>query len=113
MKLSVQEVTQWLNEHQNHELLIRKKEDGDIDETELLLHKVSIGHLEKEDPTEYLATETVLLHGEGIVISDQSRASLPQGVYEIPINEHWKIKENGDYMEIETDRAIYTIQAKN
>lgn len=112
MEHSQEHVSQWLESLQNKAILICKREDGDLDEVDIQLQKVTIGKLKEEDPDEYVALKTLLLHGEGTIQSGRHEGPLPQDVYEIPYTDQWIVKEMGNSLEIKTERAIYTIQPK-
>jgi hypothetical protein len=112
MENSQEHVSNWIESHRNKSILISKKEDGDLDQVDLQLDKVSLGQLKEKDPDEYLSMNTLLLHGAGSIQSGVHSGVLPQDVYEIPITNQWVVKELGDTLEIRTERAIYTIKPK-
>jgi hypothetical protein len=107
------QLTNWLETQVARNLLIEKKEDGDLDRVELNLEKVSIGRLEEKDPDEYVSREAILLHGEGTIRSGGHEGPLPLDAYEIPITNSLTTSAMGNSMEITTERAIYTIQPQN
>lgn len=112
MEYGLTEVSQWLDAHKDNGLIIHKEEDGDFDQIELRLEKVSRGRLKEKDPDDYVPAETLLLHGDGTIIGEDIPAPLSQGVYEIPLTEGWKVEEIGNILHIQTDRASYAIQPK-
>jgi hypothetical protein len=113
MELSQEHVSHWLEAYQDKTIQICKNEDGDLDEVDIKLQKVTIGKLKVEDPDDYVALNTLLLHGKGTIRSGGNDGSLPQNVYEIPLTDQWIVREQGNQLEIKTERAIYTIEPKN
>jgi hypothetical protein len=112
MQYSQEHVSNWIEAYKDKAIIINKKEDGDLDQVELQLEKVSLGKLNEEDPDEYVSMETLLLHGEGIIHSGGHSGSLPLDAYEIPLTDGWLVKEMEDRLEIKTERAVYTIQPR-
>lgn len=110
MQYSQEHVSNWIETYKDKAIIISKKEDGDLDQVELQLEKVSLGKLNEEDPDEYVSIETLLLHGEGIIHSGGNSGSLPLDAYEIPLTDGWLVKEMEQGLEIKTERAVYTIQ---
>lgn len=112
MQYSQEHVSNWIEAYKNKAITISKKEDGDLDEVDLHLEKVSLGQLKEKDPDEYLSMETLLLHGQGNIHSGGNSGSLPQDIYEIPLTDGWLVKEMDGRLELKTERAVYTIQPK-
>jgi hypothetical protein len=112
MQYSQEHVSNWIEAYKNKAILISKKEDGDLDQVDLQLDKVSLGKLREKDPDEYVSMSTLLLHGQGNIHSGGHSGALPQDVYEIPLTDGWLVKEMEDRLEIKTERAIYTIEPK-
>ncbi|MDB5084902.1 MAG: hypothetical protein JWN30_1788 [Bacilli bacterium] len=106
------QVTDWVNSQGSRFFLIRKEEDGDLDEAYLHLDHVALGNLGRNDPDDYVATHAILLHGDGQLKTAFEQVRLPQGVYEIPLAGHWQAEFAGRGLRIQTDRAVYTIEAQ-
>jgi hypothetical protein len=109
---SQEHVSNWIGAFKDKAIIISKKEDGDLDQVELQLEKVSLGKLNEKDPDDYVSMETLLLHGKGNIHSGEHSGSLPLDAYEIPLTDGWFVKEMEDRLEIKTERAIYTIQPR-
>jgi len=107
---NVNQVIQWLENHVNASVVITKLEDGDQDQVNLHLDKVSVGHLREKDPDEYVAKEAILLQGEGMIQSGGHTASLPLDAYEIPITDQMKASVDSNRLQIVTERAKYSLQ---
>jgi len=108
MESPISEIQNWMESKAGQTFLIRKEEDGDLDQIHLQLDKIAIGEQKSVDPDGYVAPKTLLFHGQGTINNGQP---LPQNVYEIPLSGSWVSNEQGDELQIKTERAVYTIQS--
>ncbi len=60
---------------------------------------------------DYTSGKRLLLHGEGMIITDQEPAAIPGDVYEIPLASITEVEELSSGIKLTTDRGHYTIQA--
>jgi hypothetical protein len=107
MQSPIEQVETWINTKQSPSFTISKEEHGDLDQININIEKVSLGTQPVVDPDGYVAEQALLLHGQGSLING---APLPQNVYEIPLFGTWVTHDKGSRMQIETERAVYTIQ---
>jgi hypothetical protein len=110
MEPSINEVSKWLHMHKGHAIKISKEEDGDIDQVELQLNDVTVGHTEGIDPDGYVAPQAILLHGHGIIKSGNQQAQLPLNAFEIPLEGQCMTTPSGEGLQMKTSRAVYTFQ---
>lgn len=103
----------WLHDQKQTQLLIQKEEDGDIDKLELTLNDVTIGHLRREDPDNFVENVAILLHGEGFIALGDKYERLPQDVFEIPISDYLNVEKASKELRIKTGRAKYLIKPNN
>jgi hypothetical protein len=117
MQQSFDQVVNWLDSQvgktvvlTKKELSIGKNEVSDLDQVQLQLEKVSMRQLERKDPDNYLAEQTLMLHGNGSIQGGTKAERIPQGVYEIPLYGSIAAQQADDGMQIATERAIYNIR---
>lgn len=117
MEHPIQQVSDWIESQKSRtlriskgELSIGQNEVYDLDEVEIQLEKVSLGKLNHKDPDDYVASQTLLLHGHGKVQTAAGETRLPQDVYEIPLYGSWKLHKTDSGLQIRTERAIYSIR---
>jgi mannose-6-phosphate isomerase-like protein (cupin superfamily) len=109
-------LTDWLNDRKQQALLITKREYmvgknvvEDTDQVELQFENVTLSRA-SHDPDDYISDHYILLHGRGKVYTDSAAVDLPRDVFEIPLDSSWKIKQIGEAMHIETERATYEVK---
>lgn len=112
MDTQITEIADWFMGQLHAPLIIRKEEQGDVDQVFLTLEKVSYipGNPDRDD---YVEEDRLVLQGEGRIVSDPSPAGnsseLPRQSYEIPLQPgfHGKIGEHG--LTLRTERASYQV----
>jgi hypothetical protein len=110
MEMGMPEMTDWLLGHVNQTLIVRKEEDGDVDQVMLELKKVSYtaGQPWLDD---YINDDRIILHGEGKVAVDEGggAAGLPRDTYEIPFEGGCSGSVRNNELTIRTGRAAYWV----
>ncbi|MBP1930585.1 hypothetical protein [Ammoniphilus resinae] len=107
MESPISEIQKWMESMTGQTVLIKKEEDGDLDQVHLRLDKLTVGRQQSDDPDGYVLPQALLFHGQGTINNGES---LPQNVYEIPLSNSWLSEEQGNLLHIKTERAVYTIQ---
>jgi hypothetical protein len=106
--IQLAEVLQNLDGWSGSKLLVRKVENGDIDETSMQLEQ---SDFMQNQPTMdgYISPYVIRLKGEGEVVMDEMTADLPFSSYEIAMNEVIDVQVKNDMIYLRTDRGDYTI----
>ena len=98
----------WLQERTNRVLLIRKREDGDLDRVRMRLDEVGY-RPDNRSIDGYADGPVLVLHGNGTILTDTTEAPLPQDSYMIPLAEFQVARADGGGIDVRTDRAVYSI----
>lgn len=98
----------WLQERTNRVLLIRKREDGDLDRVRMRLDEVGY-RPDNRSMDGYANGPMLVLHGSGTILTDTTEAPLPQGSYMIPLAGFQVARADGGGIDVRTDRAAYSI----
>lgn len=107
--MNVQDMKTMLDHLVGHDILLTKREDGDIDKTIISLQSVSL--VERGETIDgYVSPAALQLRGQGYVLQDNQKSPLPHQRYDIPLTDELNIRDDGDNMLlIETERANYAI----
>lgn len=110
MDLHAAEVADWFLSQINTPLVIRKEEQGDVDQVHLTVHKVSFlpGHPDRDD---YVEEDRIVLQGDGRIAGelDSAATDLPRHSYEIPLQAGFRSSLEQDGLTLVTDRALYRV----
>ncbi|MWV43178.1 hypothetical protein GRF59_06000 [Paenibacillus sp. HJL G12] len=101
-------IQEWLEKHLQKTILIRKEEQGDLDETRVLLEGVEY----KENVStidDYAEGSSLILHGPGKVLNEQGDIPLPQNTFQIYVDGLADCQAGEDGITMKTDRAKYFI----
>jgi hypothetical protein len=109
MKLSIQLLSDWLNNNMNKKILIRKQEQEDLDEVLIDLKLIEYKGERKDAIDDYISHSALLLHGNGSVIMDGLELDLPSDTFEIPLNGLKQPEVDKDALSFETERAHYLL----
>lgn len=105
----VRSLMDWLQEQTNRVLLIRKREDRDLDSVRMRLDEVGYRPGDRSIDG-YADGPALVLHGSGTVMTDTAEeAPLPQDRYLIPLAGFEVARADGEGIELRTDRASYRI----
>ncbi|MCI3921417.1 hypothetical protein MO973_24930 [Paenibacillus sp. TRM 82003] len=100
----------WLMSRVGHPLIIRKEEQGDVDQVRMTLEKVAYvpGNVDRDD---YVEEDRLVLHGDGQVATDGGggAAELPRHSYEIPLQSGFQGSIENDELTLRTERASYRV----
>jgi len=106
----VAEIADWLMAQINTPIVIRKEEQGDVDQVMMTVHKVSFltGSPDRDD---YVEENRLVLLGEGRIATegDGGAAELPRRSYEIPLGPSFRSEVEERELQVATDRAYYRI----
>lgn len=110
MDQQLNKLTDWLQNAANQTLWIEKKEQDDVDQTELTLERVGFRKAGERPIDDYVDGSAILLHGHGSVINGKDKVPLPQNMYVIPVHglENVSLTENST-LTLQTERAHYTL----
>jgi hypothetical protein len=109
---NVEDLSRALNRFRNEQIRILKEEDGDRDRVEMTLAGVETYRRGGESFDDYIGDRAVFLRGEGTVAGGSGSGPLPQNQYEIPLDGAWSFCADGRTCRVTTDRAVYTIAAR-
>ncbi|HJV47124.1 MAG TPA: hypothetical protein VJ824_15505 [Bacillota bacterium] len=109
MQIPIDQVESWIHSKHCPTFLVSKEENGDLDQVQMNIQGITLKGAERVDPDGYVAAQALLLHGQGSFVNG---GELPQNVYEIPLLGTWITQDKGNRMQIETQRAVYTIQTQ-
>lgn len=104
----VRALMDWLQEQTNGALLIRKREDRDLDRVRIRLDEVGYRSYDLSIDG-YTDGPALVLHGSGTIATDKAEAPLPQDSYVIPLAGFEVARTRGGGIELRTDRATYSI----
>lgn len=105
----VRTLMDWLQEQTNRVLLIRKREDRDLDRVRMQLDEV--GYRPDDRSIDgYTEGPVLVLHGRGTIMTDTAaEAPLPRDSYMIPLAGFQVARADGGGIDVRTDRAVYSI----
>ncbi|WP_199623597.1 hypothetical protein [Paenibacillus alkalitolerans] len=110
MQMGMGEMTDWLLGHVNESVIIRKEEEGDVDQVMLELEKISYraGQPEADD---YVDDDRIILHGKGKIAADEEggASGLPRNSYEIALEGDCSGTLQNNELLIRTERAVYRV----
>ena len=108
MEPHVAQVTDCLMNHMDSQLVIRKEEQGDVDQVFMTLKKVSFipGDPRRDD---YVEEDRIVLHGDGCIATEGhgGAAELPRHSYEIPLQSGFRTTPDRNGLTVHTGRATY------
>ncbi|BBH20664.1 hypothetical protein Back11_20090 [Paenibacillus baekrokdamisoli] len=107
--LSLQSLSEWLNSNTHKDIIIKKQEEGDLDEVHLRLSGIDYRGVQMDAIDEYTSDHALLLHGNGIVINDGNELALPLHIFEIPLHGLSRAEVNEGSFFLETERATYLL----
>ncbi|HZG58144.1 hypothetical protein [Paenibacillus sp.] len=106
----VADIADWFMSNIDTPLVIRKEEQGDIDQVRMTVRKVSFlsGSPDRDD---YVEEDRLVLFGEGRIATegDGGAAALPRDSYEIPLQPGFRCQIDGAELRVATDRAAYHV----
>ncbi|MDY0404326.1 hypothetical protein P5G51_001870 [Virgibacillus sp. 179-BFC.A HS] len=106
--LDIEGLNAKLQEWCGNEITVEKDELRDKDRIHMHLASISYDkNTRKID--DYQATYTLRLHGEGNVQTDKKEQTLPQDVYEIPLEDTATVQMQDQAIILETDRGHYRL----
>lgn len=102
------DIADWLMSRVGRPLVIRKEEQGDVDQVIMTLEKVAYipGSVDRDD---YVEEDRLVLHGDGRIETDGGAAALPRHSYEIPLPTGYRGSLADDGFSLETERASYRV----
>jgi hypothetical protein len=106
--IQVAEVLQNLEGWQGSNLLVKKVENGDLDQTTMQLQHTDFM---QNQPTMdgYISPYVIRLKGDGEVQMDSVTADLPMSSYEIAMSQVYDVQVHDNMIHLRTDRGDYTI----
>ena len=105
-------ITGWLEAHKNETLMIHKQEDDDIDDIHVKLENVVQTSYNAPHLDDYVSEHSIILEGQGIILTNGEEVTLPNDVYEIPYEGSIEFLEEDGGITISTNRAIYQIKSE-
>lgn len=106
----VAEIADWFMGQINTPLVIRKEEQGDVDQVMMTVQKVSFltGSPDRDD---YVEEDRLVLLGDGRISTEDGggAAELPRHSYEIPLGPSFRSEIDERELQVATDRAYYRI----
>ncbi|MEK3733419.1 MULTISPECIES: hypothetical protein [Paenibacillus] len=109
MNPSLEAVTEWLNANSNQILHISKVEEQDRDQVNLHLKRAELQRRQVPSIDGYADMDTLLLEGDGIVITDGQEAPLPDKRFTIALDGLSETKVNDGQVTLVTERGTYAI----
>ncbi|WP_169810166.1 hypothetical protein [Paenibacillus antarcticus] len=110
MEQAITQVTQWLNSHLDHTIIVKKEEDDDIDQVHIQLSQFEFRQT-GEGSDAYLDSALVL-QGKGSTLNnDGDLVPLPQDMYDIATTGLEIINLVSEEIELHSARAKYTISS--
>ncbi|MEC5423903.1 hypothetical protein QGM71_10420 [Virgibacillus sp. C22-A2] len=108
--LSVEEFNELLSKWSGETIKIMKQELDDTDETVMKLKAISYDKNTRRID-EYVPMHTLQLNGTGNVQTTAADLqSLPESMYEIPLEDTSLYEFDGSRFSLTTDRGVYTIE---
>jgi hypothetical protein len=109
MKLKLDSLSEWLVGNMNKQILIQKKEQGDLDEVQIQLKNIEHRGERNNAIDDYTSDSALLLHGDGSVITNGLEVDLPANIFEIPLSGLKQVKVHQDSLSFKTERAHYML----
>ncbi|MBB3114747.1 hypothetical protein FHS18_006905 [Paenibacillus phyllosphaerae] len=106
---TIDTLSDWLEEQTSRSLLIQKEEQGDLDQVMIHLNKIDYRPGTTNGNDDYTNSSALLLHGEGVVLTDAEQPPLPGNVFEIPLEGLTKVEAEGTRALLQTERGTYHI----
>jgi hypothetical protein len=110
MNTQVAEIADWLMGQINNPLVIRKEEQGDVDQVLMTLQQVVFlpGDPDRDD---YVEEDRLVLQGDGRMATDANggAAELPRHSYEIPLDPGFRGSVENNELLLNTERAFYRV----
>lgn len=108
MEQPVQELKEWLASEVNETIVITKEELNDLDTVHFSLEHVD--YRNSEDTVDDYLDDALILRGSGSTLNaDGELVPLPQQSYEIAVSGLKLHTIEADKVELQTDRAKYTL----
>ncbi|MCJ8014849.1 hypothetical protein MUG84_24500 [Paenibacillus sp. KQZ6P-2] len=108
MSESLNSITEWLDKHIQKTILIRKEEQGDLDETRVMLegteYKERVPSID-----DYAEGNSLILHGSGSVLNKMGDFPLPTNSFQIYVDGLTECHIEEQHVSMKTDRAKYEI----
>ncbi|TLS50511.1 hypothetical protein FE782_19290 [Paenibacillus antri] len=106
----VAEIADWFMAQIGAPIVIRKEEQGDVDQVSMTVQKVSFltGSPDRDD---YVEENRLVLLGDGKIATegDGGAAELPRHSYEIPLGPSFRSAIDERELQVSTDRAFYRV----
>ncbi|MDI4646035.1 hypothetical protein [Cohnella hashimotonis] len=112
MPASLADITQWLESQTDKELVITKQEDSDLDEVVMRLARVERRGERSDSPDDYTNGASLLLRGNGTVVTEGREEPLPSDAFEIPLEGLSLTETADDAALLVTERAKYEIKVR-
>ena len=107
--LSIEEFNELLQQWNDQQIKIVKREMDDVDEILLDLRSVSFAKGQSMD--DYISRYALQLNGSGVIETTMNKyESLPAETFEIPLEEEATYEFDGVHFIINTSRGVYTIE---
>ncbi|MFC3800609.1 hypothetical protein [Cohnella sp. GCM10012308] len=113
MPASIADVTEWLESQTDKELVVTKHEDHDLDEVRIRLERVERKGERSDSPDDYTNGASLLLRGNGTVVTEGREEPLPSDAFEIPLEGLSLTETADDAALLVTERARYSIKVRN
>ncbi|MFD2333381.1 hypothetical protein ACFSR7_29325 [Cohnella sp. GCM10020058] len=113
MPASIADVTEWLESQTDKELVVTKHEDSDLDEVIIRLSRVERRGERSDSPDDYTNGASLLLRGNGTVVTEGREEPLPSDAFEIPLEGLSLTETADDAVLLVTERARYSIKVRN
>lgn len=108
MEQNVQKLKEWLTSEVNETIIITKEELNDLDTVHFSLE--SVDYRDSEDTIDDYLGDALILRGSGSTLNaDGDLVPLPQQSYEIDVSGLKLHTIEADKVELQTDRAKYTL----
>ncbi|WNS45078.1 hypothetical protein [Paenibacillus sp. MMS20-IR301] len=108
MEQNVQRLMEWLEAQPEASLVIEKQELDDLDTVHFNLN--SVDYRNADDVIDEYLSSALILRGSGSTLNaDGELVPLPQPSYEIAVNGLKVIALAEDHVELQTDRAKYSL----
>ncbi|HET7627346.1 MAG TPA: hypothetical protein VFK44_03060 [Bacillales bacterium] len=106
--LDLRRLAESLKQWDDQQVLITKRENGDVDRTIMELEDVCVTHAGQSiDP--YFSQTYLQLEGDGRAVMNDTEIPMPSASYEIPVDHLHDADFDGTKLSLTTDRGTYTI----
>lgn len=109
MNPSLQAVTEWLNANSNQTLHISKIEEQDQDQVNMHLERAELQRRQIPSIDGYTDINTLLLEGDGFVITGGHQAPLPDKSFVIALDGLSEADVQSGQVMLKTERGTYSI----